>query len=307
MGMKPSLIKEENLTENLDFYSEINPKKETILFSSEKIEPKKEIINKTNNLKNLKISDINKLVDFNKSTKINSTFDTKNDKVKFKFQWKESSNQVNQKLEVLLVGSFLKNWDSYEVMEKNDENGIYECEMYLPKKKHYFKFIINNKWLCSDLYPTTPDESNNINNYIDLTNYQEVETEKLFNDSSNFNEFLTLLKSETTDDDKYNDMKFLNKTAPKIMINYLKDFRIDNLSYQEKLGNNKNYNNYKKKYFYYGNADSCYKKIYNFHPEKIGHLISKISDVFSEKNYFRISLTQRKKKKLITLVYYRPK
>ena len=102
-------------------------------------------------------------------------------------------------------------------------------------------------------------------------------------------------------------MKFLNKTAPKIMINYLKDFRIDNLSYQEKLGNNKNYNNYKKKYFYYGNADSCYKKIYNFHPEKIGHLISKISDVFSEKNYFRISLTQRKKKKLITLVYYRPK
>ena len=134
MGMKPSLIKEENLTENLDFYSEINPKKETILFSSEKIEPKKEIINKTNNLKNLKISDINKLEDFNKSTKINSTFDTKNGKVNFKFQWKEASNQVNQKLEVLLVGSFLKNWDSYEVMEKNDENGLYECEMYLPKK-----------------------------------------------------------------------------------------------------------------------------------------------------------------------------
>ena len=37
MGMKP--IQEENLTENLDFYSEVIPKKETILFSSDKTKP----------------------------------------------------------------------------------------------------------------------------------------------------------------------------------------------------------------------------------------------------------------------------
>ena len=236
MGIKSSLIKEETLTENLDFYSEVNPIKETILFSSEKTQKNKETINKFNILES---TNLYKIDDLNKSTKINSTFDTKNDKVKFKFQWKEASNQVNQKLEVLLVGSFLKNWDSYEVMEKNEENGLYECEMFLPKKKHFFKFIINSKWLCSDLYPTIPDESNNINNYIDLTNYKETETDsdKIFNDFNNSNEYLTLVEDE--DKNKYMEMKNLNHLAPIIMMNYQKKFLIDNLSYQDKIVNSK--------------------------------------------------------------------
>ena len=38
MGIKP--IQEENLTANLDFYSEESTKKETVLFSSDKTKPK---------------------------------------------------------------------------------------------------------------------------------------------------------------------------------------------------------------------------------------------------------------------------
>ena len=38
--MESNNIIEENLTQNLDFYSELNQKKETVLFSSEKTQPK---------------------------------------------------------------------------------------------------------------------------------------------------------------------------------------------------------------------------------------------------------------------------
>ena len=67
MGMK--LIKEENLTENLDFYSEMNPKKETILFSSEDTITNKKIKEK----QNYSISNPTTTEEQNKSTKSNST------------------------------------------------------------------------------------------------------------------------------------------------------------------------------------------------------------------------------------------
>ena len=56
-------------------------------------------------------------------------------------------------------------------MIKNVETEIFEKIIYLPRAKHYFKFIVDNKWVCSNQYPTTMDNSNNQNNFIDLTNY----------------------------------------------------------------------------------------------------------------------------------------
>ena len=69
MGTESNYITEENLTQNLDFYSELNQKKETVLFSSEKTEPKiaKENINNTFSL----------IEDQNKSTHSNSIIETK--------------------------------------------------------------------------------------------------------------------------------------------------------------------------------------------------------------------------------------
>ena len=62
--------------------------------------------------------------------------------------WKEKSNNPNKKLEVLLVGSFLKNWESYEVMEKKNENGLYEYEMYLKRKEEDFLNQLNLVGQC---------------------------------------------------------------------------------------------------------------------------------------------------------------
>ena len=319
MGIKP--IQEENLTENLDFYSEANPKKETILFSSDKTKPQ---FKKDKN-QNISInSNHTTTEDHNKSTKSNSTLNLANEKVKFKFQWKDKDNKPNKKMEVLLVGSFLKNWEIYEVMEKNDENGIYEYEMYLPRKEHTFKFIINNKWECSDLYEKKPDKDNNINNYIDLTNYKEEQVnEKIYNDESfNLSKELNMIINQIGQSIKdtkfenkknsiniYPQLELLNDKAPKLNPYYKKKFDINNLSNQDKFYKYKNSVNSNRNYNLYGTVNNSYKKVFSFHHEKLGHLISEISDYYNQtkKNFLRISSTERKKHKFLTIIYYKPK
>ena len=76
MGMDVNFFKEENITKNLELYSDLDNKKRTILFSSEK-EEKKIQKNSLNN-------SITFLEDINKSTKTDSIIEIKSDKVKFK-------------------------------------------------------------------------------------------------------------------------------------------------------------------------------------------------------------------------------
>ena len=312
MGIKP--IQEENLTENLDFYSEVSTKKETVLFSSDKTKPKLKKEKAQNNSLN---SNHTTTEEQNKSTKSNSTLNATEEKVKYKFKWQAKGQNQNKKLEVLLVGSFLKNWDCYEVMTKNDENGIYEYEMYLPKKEHLFKFIINNNWQCSDLYPKKPDKDNNINNFIDLTDYKEPLTEKIYQeDSFNLSKELNVINQNTSKsfnnsesiekkyDKRYPELDILNKKAPKLAPFYQKQFDIDNLSNQYKFKkylisiNNSNHN-------LYGTVNNSYKKVITFHHEKLSHLISEITEI--QKDYLKISTTERKKHKFLTIIYYKPK
>ena len=319
MGIKP--IQEENLTENLDFYSEVSDKKETILFSSDKTKPKL----KKEKQQNISLnSNHTTTEEQNKSTKSNSTLNASQEKVKYKFKWQAKGQNQNKKLEVLLVGSFLKNWECYEVMSKNVENGIYEYEMYLPKKEHFFKFIVNNKWQCSDLYPTKPDKDKNINNYIDLTNYQEPVTDKIYNEESfNLSKELNKLNNHSgpsmqeskydninsKNSNNYPELELLNKNAPKSTSYYRKQFDINNLSHQntnifDKSEISVNINDI---YNIYGTVNNSYKKIVTLHHEKLGHLISEIDDnFFKRKNYMRISSTERKKHKFLTIIYYKP-
>ena len=317
MGIKP--IQEENLTENLDFYSDENPKKETILFSSDKtmLKLKKE------KQQNISLnSNHTTEEEQNKSTKSNSTLNATQEKVKYKFKWKAKGQNQNKKLEVLLVGSFLKNWESYEVMTKNGENGIYEYEMYLPKKEHTFKFIVNNKWQCSDLYPTKPDEDKNINNYIDLTNYKEPVADKIYNDESfNLSKELNYINNQSVPSipeskydninskncNDYPELELLNKNAPKSTSFYRKQFDINNLSRQNNLDKSELNVNINDIFNIYGTVNNSYKKIVTLHHEKLGHLISEISGKFlKKKNYLRISSTERKKHKFLTIIYYKP-
>ena len=287
--MNSNILKEENLTKNLAFHEEIDNKKQTILFSSEKIEQNHEKENITNIIDN----NLSFIEDVNKSTKTDSLIETRQEKVKFKFKYKPDIKYFNKKIEVLLVGTFMKSWDNYVIMKKNFENHFYEYEAFLERKLYFFKFIVNNKWLCSNLYQTKLDESNNLNNWIDLTNYkEEEETETSFNDIKN------IFDSQET-----NALKVLNSKPPRLLY-YKKPFNLDNSSNQYKFVNNK-----KKRNNFWGNRNinSCYKKIFKLNIENIGHLITKMPDFSDNKNYRRISTTERNENKFITLVYYKPK
>ena len=319
MGVKSSSIQEERLTENLDFYSEKNPKKETILFLSDKTKPNlkhhlKKIDDTLNN------SNPTSTEEKNKSTKSNSTFNPNNEKVKFKFEWKPDPKYLNKTLEVLLVGDFLDNWNNFEVMKKNEENGTYEYEIYLSKKEHLFKFIINNIWECSDLYPKKPDKDNNVNNYIDLTNYKEQLAEKTYEeDSLNLSKELNKLNQSSKSsnkngenqkkeyDKKFPELDILNKKTHKLSPFYQKAFDINNLSNQEKINKYRICFINNDKYNLYGTVNNAYKKLFTFHHEKIDHLISELSRINKiEKKYTRISTTERQKHKFLTIIYYKP-
>ena len=317
MGVKSSSIQEERLTENLDFYSEKNPKKETILFLSDKTKP-----NLKHHLKKIDNTLTNSIPTStegkNKSTKSNSTFNSNNEKVKFKFEWKPDPKYANKNLEVLLVGSFLENWNSFEVMKKNDESGIYEYEIYLPKKEHLFKFIINNIWQCSDLYHKKPDKENNINNYIDLTNYNTNDSYKY--EESKDNTFLNAYKDDMYDiydiynisnegyNLKYPLIKDLNVKAPPILVNYKKPFSLDYQSDQYRLNDAFiTNNNHSKDRIIISGYNTCYKKINNYPNEKICHFIINIGNYSCNKNHVRFLITERTINKCVTFIYYKPK
>ena len=293
--MNLNFFQEEDLTKDLSLHEEINNKKQTILFSSEK---KVEQNQENEKIRNIADNNLSCAEDVNKSTKTDSIIETRQEKVKFKFNYKPDIKYFNKKIEVLLVGTFMKSWDNYVIMKKNFQNHLYEYEAFLERKLYFFKFIVNNKWLCSNLYPTKLDESNNLNNWIDLKNYEEEEeTETSLNNQNNIFNF-----QET------NILKVLNNNPPRVLY-YKKPFNLDNSSNQYKLKfvNRKKKSNIINNIYNNGTVNSCYKKLFKLKSESIGHLISAIPDFSEGKNYLRISLTERNKNKLITLVYYKPK
>lgn len=279
--------------------SNINNNNEDYYYSPEEINEDKDLINKLNV--------IDEIVN-----KTESTVDkTKNEYIPFKFEWKDEENSPNpnDEKEVMITGTFLDNWNTIVPMIKNPETNIYEFRTSLTKSKHSFKYIINNKWICSNLYPTAKDDSNNLNNYIDLTKYSENISKKnkkqKENNKNNLDEIYTL-NSEGYNL-KYPLIKDLNIKPPGVISNYKNTFCLDYQSNQNK------FNNYFLSKKIYKNIISlnlnncCYKKIFNFSNEKLEHLIENIEDILSSKRYIRYSITQRRTDKLLTLVYYKPK
>ena len=183
----------------------------------------------------------------------------------FKFEWKGWGSSV------FLAGDFLNNWKDHTPMVKNAETQIFELILDLPKKIHYFKFIVDNKWVCSDQYPTSMDNSNNQNNY----------------------------------NCKYPLAHELNSTAPNAIVHYKPCFNIDYQSNQDKIDAKLNFN-YKEKNPLTEN--NTYKKILICPHEKLMHFCQNINDIKNtNKRYIKGCTTIRNKHKYLTIVYYKPK
>ena len=252
----------------------------------------------------------------NSSITMNSEiYDNKNKYIYYKFEW------IGKGRNVLLSGDFSDNWKTKIYMKKNEETGIFEVILPLERKKFNFKFIIDGDWVCSKQYQTTYDNHNNLNNFIDLTNFNKnsIKKEKNQNNINSItcnnqetnNSFSTYKKEEMKK--RYYDCKYplnneLNIVAPIIMTHYIYSFNIDYQSNQDFISVNpsKDFLQYKEKNF--NTENNTYKKIMIWPHIKLSHSCSNLEDIKNKEiNYLRICVTNRNKHKFLTIVYYTPK
>ena len=248
------------------------------------------------------------MISTNNETKKNNT---KEELCPFKFEWKGLGTTV------ILAGSFLENWTKFEPMIKNAETEIFEKIIYLTKTKHYFKFIVDNKWVCSNQYPTTMDKSNNQNNFIDLTNYNPPKDLVKVNEykkgliKHHRSKVIVIEKNDKKDKKDYNckypNIHELNTNAPSSITHYKYSFNIDYQSRQNTIENIGPKLNLKYSDKNTLTENNTYKKILTCPHEKLMHFCQNINDLNSKKRYTRGCTTIRNKHKFLTIVYYKPK
>ena len=206
-------------------------------------------------------------------------------------------------------------------MDRNEKTGVFEKTFFLPRTKHQFKFIIGKDWVCSDQYPTVPNEFHSLNNFIDLTNYLLPEITKKEEENKNDKKekdnnkviieemnIKTLQKQKKGYNNKFPLINELNITAPCIIHHYRPTFNINYQSKQNLLQNIGKKPNLKYKEKNINTENNTFKKIMVWPHEKLMHICPNIEDLTeSNENYIKICTTQRNKHKYLTVVYYRPK
>ena len=227
----------------------------------------------------------------------------------FKFEWKGSGSVV------VLAGSFLNDWKEFKQMVKNEETQIFELIVELPKKIHYFKFIVDNKWVCSSQYQTIMDNSHNQNNYIDLTKYippkdlvKKEEKAKKGKKNANKKKVIVLDMNDVKSNNyncKYPLLHELNSSAPCVFSHYKPSFNIDYQSNQDKINAKYGFNFKEKNPL---TENNTYKKILICPHEKLMHFCQNINDLNdTKKRYMKGCATIRNRHKYLTVIYYKPK
>jgi 5'-AMP-activated protein kinase regulatory beta subunit len=219
--------------------------------------------------------------------------------IKFKFEWKEGGSNVE------MYGSFLDNWKKKEKMEKNPNTGFFEVYLDIPKGIHQFKFIVDQKWMCSSTYSTINDK-NNTNNIIDTTNFtnNNITSE----DTSNSNAKKKKKKNKDIDYNCiYPKASEVNSEAPGIPHHYISCFDINNQTKQEYLKSsfqNKLVFDRRKNII----ENNIFKDIITISHDKISHICYNIGNENSDQDKFiRTAITHRIKHKFLTIIYYTPK
>ena len=240
-----------------------------------------------------------------------------NDLIPFKFEWKERGTDVK------ISGSFLDNWDRKEPLKFNNESKSYEITLNIPRGLNQFKFIVDDKWVCSKYYKIIKDKSNNDNNEIDTNAINE----STMNSSMN-NNILDMKKKKKKLGKGNNDYNCLiptksavNAEAPIIPLyfrSYINiDFnsnQLDKAKFNDKLID---LSEEKAKDITKENEEmlilnktkdlletNTFKSIMTIPHEKLSHLFLYCD---SDNKYIRNAMTQRNKHKFLTVVYFSPK
>ena len=98
----------------------------------------------------------------------------------YTFTWEEGGNEIK------IIGSFTDWKESYD-MKKDLNDNVYKISLPLHNKIYYYKFIVDGEWKYSEIQPKTKDNSGNINNILDLTNFifNNTYTDKSQNNNKN--------------------------------------------------------------------------------------------------------------------------
>ena len=241
-------------------------------------------------------------------TQENSISETQNKNL-IKFYWNEGGK------EVFITGSFLE-WNKRLKMHKN-KNNIFEVELFLPKGKYEFKFIIDGSWRCSSNYQQIKDDRGNNNNFIDNIsanyNYNEI--------NFNLNKNVTNLPEENNHKMRYIDelkknysniypsIDQLSEEAPKIP--YVLEISID----LTENSNQKNIGNEQYLDFSYINLDESFKNILQPVHSYLNHIFTNNDKNFiynshkeetENSTYLGINCNVKVKNKCISIIYYSP-
>ena len=247
------------------------------------------------------IKDINNINSYQgqSETTENTKITDKNDQIiLYPFEWKEGGN------EVLIYGSFAENWNKKTVMKKDLNTGIFQAFIEVPRGRHEFKFVVDQKWVCSQYYDRVTNKNNITNNVIDLTNYIPPQ---VINSNNISNKKKRKSTKNTIDYGcNYPKKTEVNLEAPNLPQNFFPSFNLDIQSKQEFLQKTfiKNISFDKTKNLVENNT---FKSILTISHEKLLHICHNVESNNDNDKYIRTSLTQRSKHKFLTLVYYTPK
>ena len=157
----------------------------------------------------------------------------------YTFIWEEGGNNVK------VTGSFV-NWSTQFDMNYYPGEKLFKYKTILSKEKHTFKYIVDGIWKCSQKYPTTKDNSNNMNNFIDLKNYKNpeklepkkkaVKKEKEKKQNKKKEKKLIKKKKDRGYGINFPTKDDLNIEAPAVQPNYLETFLIDQHTNQNFIG-----------------------------------------------------------------------
>ena len=172
------------------------------------------------------------------SNDINTTkenYDNNNtSEILYTFIWDEGGKNVK------VTGSFV-NWSTSFDMKYYPEEKVFKYSHLLTKEKHSYKFIVDGIWKCNQKQPMIKDNSNNTNNYIDLSNYilpKKVEKEKTTKKKPKKKKEKKIIKKKLEEgyDIKFPSKDDLNIEAPVVKEDYLETFLIDSHTNQNFIG-----------------------------------------------------------------------
>ena len=230
--------------------------------------------------------------------------DSNNTKINYLFTWNEGGNQVK------ITGSFC-DWKIKFDMTKDPNDNIFKCQLPLENKIYQFKFIIDNEWKCSNKYSIKEDNSGNLNNILDLTNYIEkkeetkkktsekkvieIEKENIKETEINKNKIKrkeSIYSSQYPSNDSIIPLPLPNKR-------YYQSFKLDRYSHQNNIGNKKYYEFFQKYSF---SDETSSKPIFLLGHINLNHLISsKNKKMINIKN----CMSFRFREKACTFIYYK--